>query len=330
MPRIVQWERQIGRRLRLRDLFVFFTVVKNGSMAKAAAQLDVTTPSVSEIIADLEHALGVRLLDRSPQGVVATVFGEALLRRGEAAFDELRQGVRDIEFLADPKSGEIKVGCPDTIVATIMPVIIEKFSRQHPRVVLHVDTVPSPAIKFPGLRDRRYDLVLARSLPISDDPSLEELNTECLFDDPLVVAAGLHTRWARRRKIDLAELIGEPWILPTPGTWTHSQILEAFQARGLNLPKASLVTIAWPLIAHFLAHGPFITGCSRSLVRHSSLKELPVDLPVQTWPVLVVTLKNRTLSPVVERFIECARGVAKSMSVRAQGNATRRRKPNVA
>src|SRR5258705_13737367 len=103
MPRIVQWDRQIGRRLRLRDLFVFFTVVKNGSMAKAAAQLDLTTPSVSEIIADLEHALG-RLLDRSPQGVVATVFGDALLRRGEAAFDELRQGVRDIEFLADPAS----------------------------------------------------------------------------------------------------------------------------------------------------------------------------------------------------------------------------------
>src|SRR6185369_119568 len=101
MPRIVQWESQIGRRLRLRDLFVFSTVVKSGSMAKAAAQLDVTTPSVSEIIADLEHALGVRLLDRSPQGVTATVFGAALLRRGEAAFDELRQGVRDIEFLAD-------------------------------------------------------------------------------------------------------------------------------------------------------------------------------------------------------------------------------------
>jgi DNA-binding transcriptional LysR family regulator len=313
MPRIVQWERQIGRRLRLRDLFVFFTVVKNGSMAKAAAQLDVTTPSVSEIIADLEHALGVRLLDRSPQGVVATVFGEALLRRGEAAFDELRQGVRDIEFLADPASGEVRLGCPDSIVATILPPIIEEFSRQHPRVILHVDTVPSPAIKFPGLRDRRYDLALARSAPISDDPSSEELNTEFLFDDPLVVAAGSHSRWARRRRIDLAELIEEPWILPTPGTWTYSQMAEAFQARGLDFPKTNLVTIAWPLIAHFLADGPFITACARSLVRRNSLKELPVDLPVQTWSVLVVTLKNRTLSPVVKRFIECARQVIKSI-----------------
>jgi hypothetical protein len=84
----IQWERQIGRRLRLRDLFVFFTVVRSGSMAKAAAQLNVSPPSVSEIIADLEQALGVRLLDRSPQGVMTTLYGDALLKRGEAAFDE--------------------------------------------------------------------------------------------------------------------------------------------------------------------------------------------------------------------------------------------------
>src|SRR5580698_393604 len=93
MPRIVQWERQIGSRLRLRDLFVFFTVVKRGSMTKAAAVLGVSTPSVSEVIADLEQALGVRLLERTPRGVFVTAYGEALLRRGEAAFDELRQGI---------------------------------------------------------------------------------------------------------------------------------------------------------------------------------------------------------------------------------------------
>ena len=60
MAGLVQWEQQIGRRVRLRDLFVFFTVVEYGSMAKAGAKLGVSTPSVSEVIADLEHALGVR------------------------------------------------------------------------------------------------------------------------------------------------------------------------------------------------------------------------------------------------------------------------------
>jgi DNA-binding transcriptional LysR family regulator len=88
MAKIVQWESQIGRRLRLRDLFVFFTVLKSGSMARAAAELGVATPSVSEVIGDLEHALGVRLLDRSPRGVHATPYGQALLRRGSAAYAE--------------------------------------------------------------------------------------------------------------------------------------------------------------------------------------------------------------------------------------------------
>ncbi len=316
MPRIVQWEHQIGRRLRLRDLFVFFTVVRKGSMAKAAAELAVSTPAVSEIIADLEHALGVRLLDRSPQGVVATTYGEALMRRGEAAFDELKQGVRDIEFLADPTSGEIRVASTDSLAITVLPDIIKHFAREHPRVVVHLDTMPSPATRLPGLRDRRYDLALARSMPPSNDYPMHDLNREILFHDPMVVAAGSHTRWARRRRIDLAELADEPWIVPSPGTWIYVHMAEAFREHGLDLPKASLRTIAWPLVADFLADGPFITVCARSLVRRYALKELPIKLPERPWPVLVVTLKHRTLSPVVERFINSAREVTKSLGGR--------------
>jgi DNA-binding transcriptional LysR family regulator len=311
MPKIVQWEQQIGRRLRLRDLFVLFTVIKKGSMAKAASELSVSTPAVSEIIADLEHALGVRLLDRSPQGIVATVYGEALLRRGETAFDELKQGVRDIEFLADPTSGEIRVASTDSLAITILPDIIKHFGRQHPRVVLHLDTMPSPAIQLPGLRDRKYDLVFARSAPHSDDPSIDDLSREILFHDQMVIATGSHTRWASRRKIDLAELANEPWIMPAPDTWTYSHMSEAFRLRGIDMPKASLVTIAWPLVADFLADGQFMAVCARSVARRYSLKELPVDLPIRPWPVLIVKLKHRTLCPVVERFIDSAREVTR-------------------
>jgi molybdenum-dependent DNA-binding transcriptional regulator ModE len=112
MAKNVTWEKQIGRRLRLRDLHVFFTVIQHGSMAKAAAELGISQPSVSELIADLEHALGVRLFDRSTRGVEPTMYGDALLTRGQAAFDELRQGIRDIEFLSDPAAGEIRLGAP--------------------------------------------------------------------------------------------------------------------------------------------------------------------------------------------------------------------------
>src|SRR6187455_3108849 len=115
MPRRIDWERQIGRRLRLRDLYVFSSVVRLGSMAKAAHELGVSQPAVSEVIADLEHSLGVRLLDRKPQGVTVTAYGAALERRSLAVFDELKQGIRDIEFLADPTVGEVRIGCPESI-----------------------------------------------------------------------------------------------------------------------------------------------------------------------------------------------------------------------
>src|SRR5690242_11053938 len=95
----IAWDEKIGRRVRLRDLFVFLSVVEFGSMGRAAAKLGVATPSVSEAIAGLEHAVGARLLDRGPKGVVATRYGEVLLARARAAFDELRQGMRDIEFI---------------------------------------------------------------------------------------------------------------------------------------------------------------------------------------------------------------------------------------
>src|SRR5215467_5545085 len=214
MPKIVQWERQIGRRLRLSDLFVFFTVVKSGSMTKAAAQLNVATPSISEIIVDLEQSLGVRLLDRSPRGVQATSYGETLMKYGEAAFDELRQGIKAIEFLADPTTGELRIGCPESIVATILPQIVQEFSKKHPRVIIHVDNVPTPALRNPGLRDRKYDLILARlgRQPL-EDLQTDELNVEFLLDDPFVLASGVQNGWARRRKIKLAELTDVPWIL---------------------------------------------------------------------------------------------------------------------
>jgi DNA-binding transcriptional LysR family regulator len=317
MRRKIDWEGQIGRRLRLRDLHVFHTVAQHGSMAKAAVQLGVSQPAISEVIADLEHALGVRLLDRSPQGVEPTVYGDALLKRSIAVFDELKQSVRDIEHLADPTTGEIRIACPLAIAFTVIPHILERFVEKYPRVVLHFDEVASASgtRDFRELRDRRYDLILGRGWPLkAEEPSADDLNIECLFDDQMVIAAGTKNKWAaRRRKVDLAELLDAPWIMQGRQTWNYRVLSEACHARGLAMPRASVVTLSVSVITHFLAKGQFITLMPRSVAYHKSLKALPVDLPVHPWPVNIVTLKNRTLSPVVECFIACAREFTRPM-----------------
>src|SRR5262245_20520250 len=142
MPRISS-EPFVSRRLRFRDLEVFRTVVQSRSMGRAAAELGMTQPSVSELISGLESTLGVRLLDRSTRGVEPTIYGRALLKRAVASLDELQQGLRDLEYLANPTVGEIRIGCPDSIAATILSNMIAEFCRDYPAITLRFDQVPS-------------------------------------------------------------------------------------------------------------------------------------------------------------------------------------------
>src|ERR1700704_2296769 len=158
----MEWESRLGRRLRVRDLYILSTVVKSGGMAKAARQLAMTQPAVSIAIANLEHMLGVRLLDRSPRGVEPTIFADAMLKRSVAVFDELRESVKDVESLANPAVGELRIGSPESISATVLPKFIEQFSKKYPKVTVHLFEVPSPAIKHHGLRDRQYDVLFTR------------------------------------------------------------------------------------------------------------------------------------------------------------------------
>ncbi len=326
MPRKIDWEDQIGRRLRIRDLHVLFTVAQRGSMAKAAAQLGVSTPTISEVIASLEHVLGVRLLERSAQGVVPTAYGQALLKRILVVFDELKQGIKDIEYLADPTLGEVRVGCAAVHAAIILPQVVQRFAQAHPRAVVHHDDVSIPAAQLSGLQERRYDLVLTRLIrPLIEKES--DLQVEVLFNDRTVLVAGAHTRWASRRKIDLVELAGEPWILSAPDTWSYTRVTEAFAAKGLPPPRASIVTLSTPLRAHLLANGPYIASfLTFSLQqvdreRHP-IKVLPVDLPDRPSEFGIITLKNRTLSPVAERFIEYVRDFVRPMRKKAGAQVT--------
>jgi DNA-binding transcriptional LysR family regulator len=315
------WESRIGRRLRLRDLHILSVVVQWGSMAKAATHLSISQPAVSEAISSLEDALRVRLLDRSPRGVEPTMYADALLKRSDVVFDELKQGIRDIEFLSDRTAGEVRVAVPETVAAGLLPAAINRLTRRYPHIV--VRAVPAtPTLEFPELRERRVDVRLSR-LPgsyVSD-----EFDIEMLFDDPQLVVVGARSRWARRRSVTLAELLNEPWVFP-PTQVVGEVITDAFRAQGLNVPHETVSASSILLRNQLLASGRFLTMLPRSVVRYNakqwSLKALPIDLGVNPSVVSIVTLKNRSVSPVVQLFISYVRATARMMF--AQSNLKRR------
>ena len=312
----MQLSDRIGRRLKLQDLHVLMTVVQAGSMGKAAERLNTVQPAISRSIAELEHALGVRLLDRHRQGIEPTEYGRALLDCGVAVFDDLRQGVKNIEFLADPTAGEVRIGCNPYLATSFVSAIVDRLSRRYPRIVFHVAETLAEALQR-EVSERNVDLLIARRLGSFTD---ERLEFETLFEDSNVIVAGAQNPWARRRKVALSDLVNEPWALPPPDSVIGSLAREAFRASGVDYPRTTVVTYSAHMRLSLVSTGRFLTIQLASLLRfpikRPELKVLPVDLPLAREPIGIITLKNRSLSPTARLFIDTAREIAKPLAKR--------------
>jgi DNA-binding transcriptional LysR family regulator len=312
----MEWSERIGRRIRLRDLHILLAVVQCKSMAKAAEHLAISKPVISKAIADLEHVLGVRVLERDRYGAEPTSYGAALLKRGITVFDELREGVKDIEFLADPEAGDVRIGCNPILATSFVCAVVDRLSRRFPRIVFHVVARQAETLHR-ELSERNVDLLVARRLGALVD---ERLDFELLFDDRDVIAAGAHNPWVRRRRIELAELMNESWVLPPPDNIIGAVAMKAFRGHGLDYPPTTVVSDSPHVRMSLLATGRFLSIFPASALRFPAsrpeVRILPVELPLARMPVGIVTLKNRTLGPVARLFIEHAHEVAKPLAKR--------------
>ena len=316
----MDWTSRIGRRLKLRDLHILLTVVKSGSMGRAAQELAVSQPVVSKAISDLEHALGVRLLDRGSQGVEPTKHGESLLRCGLAVFDELQQGVKALEHLSDPTVGELRLGCTEPLAAGFAGAVIERLARDYPRVAFRVVTADPLALKERELERRNIELAIT---PVEALVPAHEIDAELLFDDRQAIVAGANNPWTRRRRVELSALMHEPWILPPPDTIIGSEIAHAFHAAGFEPPRSQIESFSIPLCHRLLATGRFIAMLPTSMVTlatYPPLKFLRLEPPMISRPTGIITLRERTRSALAETFIDAARKMAKPLacSTRAQ------------
>ncbi len=309
----MHWTDRIGRRLNPHDLHIFVAVAEQGNMARAAESLAISRPVVSRTIAGLEHALGVRLLDRGPQGVEPTLYGRALLRRAVAVFDELKQSVLDIESLGNPNSGEIRIGCTEPMAAGFVSAVIDRLSRQYPQLLFQLELCTTPAQQFHVLRERKCDLVVARAWSQTPEPDLE---AEILFEDQVCVMTGQGSKWLGHRKLTLAELAEENWLLAPVDNDPGSPVFEIFHALGLEVPRARVLSYSLNVRNSLLATGRFLAIIPASVLRFGSVPDavrvLPCTLPPSTQPVAITTLKNRMLSPTAILFIESARALSQA------------------
>lgn len=298
------WQDRIARRVRLRDLHVFAAVIRAGSMNRAAADLGITQPAVSQAIADLEAAIGQTLLERGQSGVALTPYGEVLLRRSTESFDALHQAVRDIGFLADPGSGEVRIGTSESYVSGgFLAAAISRVVHQHPRLAIHVVEANTAELDLSRLRNRSLDVVLGRTAVIDAGGDVE---AEVLYNEPILVVAGVQSRWARADNVSLCDLVEAPWLLAPAGTAVRTLVVNAFRAAGLEPPSATVTTYSMQLRMQLLAQDDFVSSLPASLLSTNAqrwgLQELPISLG-RPLPVVAITLRRRTLGPAVQLLL---------------------------
>jgi DNA-binding transcriptional LysR family regulator len=164
------------------------------------------------------------------------------------------------------------------------------------------------------LAERNIELVITRA---TEAIAYEQTNVGSLFEDDVT---GAQSRWARRRRITLDELVNQPWVLPPYDSAMGTIVLEAFHACGLAPPAATVVTESTAMRSRLLATGRFLTVLPEFALtlpgRDPTLKALPVELPNARRTMRVISLKNRSLSPLAELLIGSMRALAKPLAKR--------------
>src|SRR6266481_3615626 len=132
-----------------------------------------------------------------------------------------------------------------------------------------------------------------------------------------IIVAGPRSRWIGRQKIDWAEVLNEPWIMPEPDSTIGLLLAKGLRSIGLETPKLTVMSNSIPLRNRLLATGRYLSVLPRSMLQlgaqHPQVRILPIRLPEIAQPVELITLKNRTLSPTASLFIERAREIAKTV-----------------
>lgn len=281
-----------------RRLRHFLAVFELGSIGQAADKLLLTQPALSKSLRGLEEELGVRLFDRTPVGVVATVFGEALAMHAKAIEAQLRSAEAAIGALRGAAAGHVKVGIGPSVAPGLLPAATVALQRLHPGIDL---TVIEGLVDdlLPQLRRGQLDVVVGSWPRVAD----ADFSTEVIVVDTLEVFVRAGHPLTALGPQPLGALLVWPWALP-PATQKWRQQFDAlFIEQGLSPPRPTVTSNSASYLKALMRLGDHLSYLPAQLVGAGSdgLVALPVDAPRLT-PEISMTFRERALlrAPVAE------------------------------
>jgi len=303
-------ERFLRSHLKTRHMVLLVELGRHHSILEAAKAANLTQSAASKLLSELEYALGLKLFERLPRGVLPTAYGEVLIRRAGAALAEMDAGYQEIMQLRSGLAGQVSIGSVLTPSTKLLPAAIKLLKASHQK--LHVAiTIETSMLLIERLRAGELDLVIGRIL---DADSSGELSFEPLTDEPhdLIVRSG-HPLLAREH-VDLSDLAEACWILPARGSILRDRLTALFLSHGLDQPTETVEAVSLPMITNLLLDSDMVVALPEELVRTyldaGLLAVLPCDLGLKMDMYGIITRKHHQLSPGALALLHILRQLA--------------------
>ena len=260
-----------------RRLTVASMLAETGHMPTVARRLGVSQPAISTSIARLEAALREKLFLRTPRGMVPGSLGARWLMRFDRALAELRYLSQDLAALGGSMAGVIAVGALPLARTRLLPQAVATLRAAHPELRVHARESPYEQL-CADLLSGKLDFIIGALRPESD----QALHHELLFTDELCVMAATTHPLANRKRLRLADLRGQSWVLSRPGTPLRESLNAFFAAHGEPAPIPAVETGDLALVRGMLVTGGMLTVLSTHQLQYEveagQLRMLPVSL----------------------------------------------------
>lgn len=299
-----------AHRLKTRHLVLLAALDEHRSTLAAAHAAGMTQSAASRLLAEMESMLGVQLFERHARGVEPTEFGSLLVRRARNALTEMKQALAELAALRTGISGRTSIGTVITSATNLVPLTVARLKQRYPQIVVSIEVDFSEHL-LEFLAAGKLDMVIAR---IRSVPHMEGLFYEALVDNPHSVFARASHPLARKRRVQLADLARQAWVLPPPGNVLRDRLAVIFSEHGLTLPTQDVETAALPVIVSLLREVDMVSVLADEVVQAELdagvLVRLPVTLPLQLGAAGIVTRRGHLLAPAAQVLLTMLRETA--------------------
>jgi DNA-binding transcriptional LysR family regulator len=308
----VRLERWITRKFRLRHVELIAEVYDSRSILKASRRLNLTQPTVTKALQDIEATLNVPLFERTNRGLEPTPYGEIFARHAKIVLAQLRHAAEELESLRAGYSGKVTVGTLLAASASILPDAVALLKKERPAVAISI-VVGTYDILLPALLVGDLDMVLGR-MPESRSHALVY---EEFYAEPICLVVRRGHPLTRKRRLTLRELANEPWLLPLPETSLRRQIERAFRDASAPLPRNVIESVSILTNRVLLRKSDCIAVMPYHValddVEQQLLSILPVKLKSLESPVGAMLRAPGELPPAASALLACLRVAARDV-----------------